>query len=998
MFLALIPAVIFYLEEKSVPLGLIEVKQKSKIGNDRVSRFHTRQAFLILIVFVMLLAAFFVLLVEKYNISQRYEKEMLSRRFEERVSYLDNLLAIVTSSIDGMRMVAENDLTLSRSGEASEKSIVFKSLKESDDRTRYHLDTFSSPLTRDMIGNLTGLGSFRNRDRDYYRDINMALNLNTLFCSASKAIKNAAWIYYTSKNNFLNIYPWVSSTDFKFSTELYTHEFYTLGLPENNPYKKRFWTKVYVDEYGKGLMTTCAAPVYDRDRFMGTVAIDLTVDFLNTVIKNFSPQPGTMFLVNQKGQVLAHPTLITSDDREPRSLKEALPAVLRKHSGRLPLLPDREISRINSFNILKAGMHQAPWQVVYIEPASSFWVSLQHSIGIGPVIVLAMMLVMVTVVFAVTRRQFILPSEMFVNYIMARSKRGPTQADRKIPRVWKPWFAAVEGVFSENDRLAQALQGQNDRLELRVKQRTAQLEKEIEDRKRAQETLRESEEKFRTITASAKDAIIMIDTGGCISYWNEAAEDIFGFVSGEIMGKNLCKLISSEHYCRAFGEDSSEFRKTGKGLAIGRTVELTALRSDGEEFPVEISASSVNLKGEWHAIGIVRDISRRKQLEEKLRQAQKMEALGLLAGGVAHDLNNILTGILSYPDLLLMQIPEDSAFRGPLQAIKEAGKRAAAIVHDLVTLARRGVPVKEVVNLNDIISEYLTSPEYEKLKSYHPDIEVETCLDPELRNIMGSPVHLSKTVMNLVLNAAEAMADGGKLLISTANNLNTGNAMHREGNEESECVILEVSDTGIGISPEDQKRIFEPFYTKKKMGRSGTGLGLAVVWGTVKDHNGDCEVHSNQGEGTTFRLFFPLTRQERAGQVSISSPEFYMGRGEHILVVDDVKEQREIVYEILSRLGYSVATASSGEEAVEYVKANSVDLLILDMVMEPGMDGLDTYRRIVEVRNGMRAVIASGFSGDGRIKKTQELGAGAYVKKPYTMEKIGLAVRKELDR
>ena len=252
--------------------------------------------------------------------------------------------------------------------------------------------------------------------------------------------------------------------------------------------------------------------------------------------------------------------------------------------------------------------------------------------------------------------------------------------------------------------------------------------------------------------------------------------------------------------------------------------------------------------------------------------------------------------------------------------------------------------------------------------------------------------------MNLVSNAAEAMTEGGKIMVSTESRYIDRPISGYDEVEEGDYVVLTVSDTGVGISPEDMGRIFEPFYTKKVMGRSGTGLGMAVVWGTVKDHNGYIHVQSTEGKGTTFSLYFPVTRKAVTKDKALVSIDDYMGKGESILVVDDVEEQREIASKILKKLDYSVSTVSSGEEAVDYLKDNSVDLLILDMIMDPGIDGLETYKRIIELRPGQKALIVSGFSETKRVKKAQKLGAGAYVKKPFLLEKIGLAIRAELDK
>jgi CheY-like chemotaxis protein/two-component sensor histidine kinase len=375
-----------------------------------------------------------------------------------------------------------------------------------------------------------------------------------------------------------------------------------------------------------------------------------------------------------------------------------------------------------------------------------------------------------------------------------------------------------------------------------------------------------------------------------------------------------------------------------------------------------------------------------------------MEAIGVLAGGVAHDLNNILAGLVSYPDLLLMEIPKDSPLRNPILTIQKSGEKAATIVEDLLTLARKGIAVTEVVNLNDTISDYLKSPEHERLISFHAGVHVRTDLDADLLNTSGAPAHLSKTIMNLISNAAEAMPEGGEISISTENQYIDRPITGYDHVEEGDYSVLRVSDTGVGISKGDRERIFEPFYTKKVMGRSGTGLGMTVVWGAVKDHNGYIDIQSTKGKGTTFTIYFPVTRKELPKDKSLLSIQDYMAKGESVLVIDDVKEQREIASKILKKLGYSVTLVSSGEEAVDYMKDNSADLLVLDMIMDPGIDGLETYKRILESHPKQKAIIVSGFSETKRVKEAQRLGAGAYVKKPFLLRKIGIAVRDELER
>jgi signal transduction histidine kinase len=389
----------------------------------------------------------------------------------------------------------------------------------------------------------------------------------------------------------------------------------------------------------------------------------------------------------------------------------------------------------------------------------------------------------------------------------------------------------------------------------------------------------------------------------------------------------------------------------------------------------------------------------RTKLESQLARAEKMEAIGTLAGGVAHDLNNILGGLVSYPEMILMDIPRDSPLRKPILTIQKSGERAAAIVQDLLTLARRGVAVTKVVNLNHVIAEYMKSLEFENLKSRHPGVAIKADLEADILNILGSYTHLSKCVMNLISNAAEAITVKGSVLVCTENRYMDRPVKGYDSVKEGDYVVLTVSDTGVGLAPEDMDRIFEPFYTKKQMGRSGTGLGMSVVWGTVKDHNGYIDIHSREGKGTTFTLYFPATRREITGrETELDTIDRYMGHGESILVVDDVEEQRDIACDMLKKLGYNATSVSSGEAAVEYLKRNKIDLLVLDMIMDPGMDGLDTYRKILELHPGQKAIIASGFSETERVKETQRLGAGAYIRKPFLLEKIGHAVKDTLGK
>ena len=520
------------------------------------------------------------------------------------------------------------------------------------------------------------------------------------------------------------------------------------------------------------------------------------------------------------------------------------------------------------------------------------------------------------------------------------------------------------------------------------------------------EQLHSSEKKYRQLVENANSIILRLDKNGNITFFNEFAQRLFGYSEEEIVGKNAERIIlppSGPNHL-SFNKLSTSLQKDPDRPVVSEN--QTETRS-GEKVWIAWTYKPIfNDTGSFiEILCIGNDITELKQasqekeeLQIQLQRAQKMEAIGTLAGGVAHDLNNILSGIVSYPELLLMDLKEDSPLRKPILTIQKSGEKAAAIVQDLLTLARRGVETTEVVNLNSIVSEYLHSPEHARLELNHPNIKVEQNLDENLLNILGSPVHLAKTVMNLVSNAAEAMLEGGTIVITTENRHMDKNKYGFDEIDKGDYATLIIEDTGIGISPEDMERIFEPFYTKKTMGRSGTGLGMSVVWGAVKDHRGYIDLQSKEGHGTEITLYFPVTRKVFYQEAEMASMQDVMGKGESILVVDDILEQRQIATEMLEKLGYSVTTMPSGEEAVKYLHNHTTDLLVLDMIMEPGIDGLETYKKILKIHPGQKSIIASGYSESVRVKEAQHLGVGTYVKKPYLLKKIGRAIRIELDR
>lgn len=564
------------------------------------------------------------------------------------------------------------------------------------------------------------------------------------------------------------------------------------------------------------------------------------------------------------------------------------------------------------------------------------------------------------------------------------------------------FFLSERPKFLKNSRihLMEQLDIADQRYAAEMKARKVAEEKE-EEARRTKEALEKSEARYRLVAENVSDNIWIYDLKALrFSYVSPSVEGILGFTSEEAMDCRLEDILTppSLAFVNKVFEEELTIAIQHYDPSRSRTLELEQFHKNGSIVWTEVVMKFIYEHHQPTAIlGVTRDVSERKRLQKELLKSQKMESLGLLAGGVAHDLNNVLSGIVSYPELLLTDLPADSELRTPLETMMKAGNRSVAIVQDLLTIARGVAIPKAPLNVNTLVSDYLDSPEFKKLKSFYPDIAFKVHLEDDLFPIKASEAHIQKMIMNLVANASEAVKKNGSVSISTGNRYLDEPLMGYEKIDIGEYTVLSVVDNGPGISPKDLEKIFEPFYTKKKMGRSGTGLGLSIVWNVTRDHNGYINLKSGE-TGTTFEFYFPITRDTILLKDIHLSLNSYKGNGEMILVVDDIDTQREISCKIMELLGYKCAAVSSGEEAVDYLKRNSADLILLDMIMEPGMNGYETYKRISGMHPGQKAIMLSGFSETDDVKKAQSIGAGQYIKKPVNIEKIGIAIKEELKK
>jgi two-component system cell cycle sensor histidine kinase/response regulator CckA len=521
------------------------------------------------------------------------------------------------------------------------------------------------------------------------------------------------------------------------------------------------------------------------------------------------------------------------------------------------------------------------------------------------------------------------------------------------------------------------------------------------ERRKAEESLKESEEKMRLLTETAVDAITMIDGNGAIEYWNPAAERIFGYPAAEVIGKSLHLLLAPERYHDRYLKGFERFRETGQGQAIGKVLELEAVRKDGIEIPVEVSFSVLQRKEERHAIGIMRDISERKEaeterkkLEEQLRQSQKMEAIGTLTGGIAHDFNNILTAIIGFSTLVKMKLEDNDPLHSNVDNILAASDRAANLTRSMLAFCRKQIMTRKAVDLNGIIR----NVENFLARVIGEDVELRTKLTGSSLNIFADSVQIEQVLMNLATNSRDAMPHGGTLHIETSCVEIEEDFINRHGyGAPGAFAMLALSDTGGGMDEETSKRIYEPFFTTKEVGK-GTGLGLSVVYGIVKQHDGFISCYSEKGKGTTFRVYLPIIKEEAESSQAATCAPVTKG-SETILLVEDDVHVRTPIRLYLENYGYRVIEAVDGEDGVSKFVANEdkIDLALIDVIM-PRLNGREVYCRIRERKPEIRVVFMSGYTAD-ILQQEELLDEGmSILMKPAVNRELLNTIRNLLDQ
>ncbi len=532
----------------------------------------------------------------------------------------------------------------------------------------------------------------------------------------------------------------------------------------------------------------------------------------------------------------------------------------------------------------------------------------------------------------------------------------------------------------------------------RLKESNRQLHREIKERMRAEQTTKESEEKFRTIFDNAVDGILIADpVSKSFVMGNETVCAMLGCAPEEIKDLSVVDILPPERRSHVL----EQFEKWGE-QRFSPATDVPVKRKDGSVFYADINSAPIEIGGREYLMGIYRDITARKHAEEKLReseeqllQSQKMEAIGRLAGGVAHDFNNMMLVVLGYSEILLKRLAEDEPSRNIVEKIREAGERAASLTNQLLAFSRKKMIQPKILDLNALIADM------EKMIRRLIGEHIELLFFPgkELAPVLADPAQIDQILMNLLVNAGDAIAKVGKITLETANvELDETFAQRHPGAKPGPHVMIAVSDTGVGMDRETRSRIFEPFFTTKKDGK-GTGLGLSTVYGIVKQSMGSIWVYSEPGKGTTFKIYLPKVEGNAEFPDKVKSyPNAHRG-AETILLVEDEEMIRELARSALAEMGYTVLQAGNGAEAIHVVESHKspIHLLVTDVVM-PAMGGQELAERVKSLDPKTRVIYMSGYT-DSTIAHHGVLAEGIdFLQKPFTPGDLARKVREVLDR
>tara|TARA_R110002124_G_scaffold125650_2_gene284944 strand:- start:1719 stop:3638 length:1920 start_codon:yes stop_codon:yes gene_type:complete len=518
---------------------------------------------------------------------------------------------------------------------------------------------------------------------------------------------------------------------------------------------------------------------------------------------------------------------------------------------------------------------------------------------------------------------------------------------------------------------------------------------DLSEHERSEKIIREAAARMQAVVETAVDGVILIDADGDVLMFNPACERLFGYEAAEVIGKNV-KMLMPQPYQREHDTYLSNYHHTHERKIIGIGREVEGQRKDGSVFPMDLSVGEAKQDGSSIFVGIIHDITSRKQSEALLVQAQKMEAVGQLSGGIAHDFNNLLTVIIGNADAITDMLKPRPDLLRHINMIIAAGERGAELTQRLLAFSRRQTLLPVEVNCNQLVKEM----QQMLLRTLREDINIKTELDPDLWSAFADPSQLESAILNLTINAQDAMPEGGSLIISTANvPLDEQYQITNPEVPPGYYVMISVTDTGEGMPPDILKKVFEPFFTTKEVGK-GSGLGLSMVYGFVKQSNGHVSIYSEPKLGTTVRIYLPSNIQKADGEVKIHrhDDEQVPGGRETILIAEDDDFVRTFAVNCLESLGYKVISASDGHEVLSLLSQGcNPDVLFTDIVMPGGMNGLELTDQARKLRPKLKVLLTSGYALDALTSRGRLEAETAVLHKPYRKAVLAQHLRRIID-
>ncbi len=918
------------------------------IEKDRMMRFFRRYTWSMVFLMVILLISSFLLVARSRDSHELDETRQLTTIFKERVNHFDNLLSRISNRVVGMKIAANAYYFESLYNDIVIPPLIAGYLKDSPDGSYFHLDTLRPSVTHEKVGNLTGKGSIQHRNETFFHEIYMALHLNNHFRANAIELRGIVRFYYISAKSFANIYPWMPSSQIRFSETFYSQEFYKMGLPENNPEKNLYWTSVYSDKIGKDLTTTCAVPIYDRNSFIGIIAMDLTVDYFNSFMKNIQPEQGVMLVVNDRGQLLAHPTKISSEDKTIHFFQDALPEDLVSYADEIKNIELDKAVEFGAYSFIKTQLTHAPWQIFYYIERPAFTSYFGKILDPEAALSFLGFVILILVIFINTFRNFILPSQKLVNFIVDLNHHTPTTSIDNLPKEWNAWFVAIREIFLKKEELTKKVQKQAAGLEIAVENRTAELRTQIVEREKIEEALRQQSNLLKELINSIPDSIFYKDLEGRYLGCNAQFEKIVIRNFDDVVGHTDHELFSKEI--------ADEYYKTDKEiLEKGSEIHLESWTkfSDGSSRLMH-TIKSLLYDSDKNVIGILgvsRDITERKYNEEEFKKAKveaekARQATSDFLTNMSHELRTPLNAVIGCSELL-STTTTDSKQKNYINTIKSAGNNLLSLIDDIMDLSKVEAGKIEIqlspVNPNLIFNDI---HQILSMKATEKGLQCIMEIDEEIpHTLLLDDTRLKQILINLVGNAIKFTSKGHVKLFATTK--------ASDKSPRKVDLIMTVEDTGMGIPEDELEIIFESFEQQKGQKTSkfgGTGLGLPISKKLAKLMNGDISVTSKIDEGSTFKIVLkdvdvitsdssPLKEHQLNDLDSVSFEKAT------VLVVDDVRSNRVLLSEMLLTVNLEAITAEDGKEAVLMAEEYLPDIILMDIMM-PVMDGYQAVKKI----------------------------------------------------